>query len=74
MQLEPGTILNTIIGAGLVSIGALVYKAVKTLDRLADIIEGKEPPGLLIKYAQLKEEVADLRDWAISQGYERRHK
>ena len=65
-------IFNAIVGGGTLAIVALLYKAIRTLDKLVGIIEGTEPPGVLQRLRAVEKDFEKLLEWCIRKGYDRR--
>lgn len=73
MNIDYQVLFTTVAGTGLVALGALIIRAIRSLDRLIFLIDGEKPPGVLIRLGRLEEELQSIREWALARGYDRRH-
>lgn len=73
MTIDINPIIGSIIVAVLVALTGMIWKAARALDRLVILIGSHpDPQSILGRLFVVENHVTDLRDWAITQGYDRR--
>ncbi len=75
LTLDINVIAAGIIIAVITFLGGLLYRSVRNIERLLYIVGSFSPPtGALGELMKLQGRFQNLRDWAISQGYNEREK
>jgi hypothetical protein len=66
------TIATSIIISAVVFLGSAMFRSIRALDKLTNIIESQQPPGVLGRLHDVEKELSELRDWCLKKGYDRR--
>lgn len=74
LQVNLSTLAATLIGAAIIAAGGLAWRTMRAVDKLVEAIgDTKTPLTVLARLWVLENEFRQIRDWAILNGYERRH-
>jgi hypothetical protein len=74
LQINLETLPAVLVASALSAVAVIGYKSLLAVNKLIFEVGTVMPPtGILGKLTIMENEVNSIRDWAISQGYERRH-